>query len=221
MTSHATPYRPDEEARVFGDFAELEHVCYLLHEEADAAEVQPIAPHGMDVLNELRRRLAAQWQAHSDEIEAERPGLFGKTYMHHVYSETYYLVVKIGNDRRALVDSLGQLELLIHKVFVFSLRSQEDVDRAINSALEEVKPLADRGKAELARLSDMRAKASNSQKAVKYSDAAKQEWLDFDKENVASANRELNNSDRKRAVIKRFSLPKEADRTVGRALGMK
>lgn len=201
---------------VFEDFGVLEDVCYQIHQEAEAADAEPRAPHGIPVLNELRRRLDAQWQAHHDLLSEPGPSLFLKTYMNATYAETQALLSEIGSNRRRLAVAVHRLEVLIHKVFVFSLHGKEDVERAIDSALQSSMPYIERGKELLSRLEAMREDAIEA--STRYTAEAKEEWRSFDLNHVETASRPLNQSDRISAVRKAFNLPESASRTISRAL---
>lgn len=87
---------------------------------------------------------------------------------------------------------------------------------AVEEAAAAMAPDAELGKELRGRLADMQeaAKLTNT----RYPDSYKAEWREYDRRHMAEATRTLNDSDRVRAVLKEFKLPKTASRTVLRAL---
>lgn len=77
-------------------------------------------------------------------------------------------------------------------------------------------PDAERGKELRNRLTLMNDKAKKE--STLYPESAKEKWREHDRQAAKESARKLNDSDRVRAVIKEFKLPKSASRTVRRAL---
>lgn len=143
---------------IFGDFAELEHVCELLREQAkvtDAPEGHSVHENGPVRL--LHQRMRKQWDGQANEIEAERPGLFDRTYLATIYREADALLVLIEGHPAALPDNLPRLELLMHKLFILPLRDFDEVQRELKRAKSQQSAAA--AKASHAGRSDMEAKA--------------------------------------------------------------
>lgn len=116
---------------VFGDFVDLEHVCELLHEQAKVSDCPVDHPvHKNGPVRLLRQRMHMQWSAQAREIEAQHPGLFPRTYLAEIYDESDEILERIERYPGALPADLPRLELLLHKLYILSLLTHEDVQRA-------------------------------------------------------------------------------------------
>lgn len=134
----ATAAQRVEVEPIFGDFGELEHVCYLLHEQAKVADAPAGAPvHENGPIRLLRQRMRYQWDGQAREIEAEHPGLFDRTYLAGIYRETDAILERITLDPGALPGCLERLELMLHKLFILPLRDSEEVQRELQRAKVE------------------------------------------------------------------------------------
>jgi hypothetical protein len=131
---------------IFGEFVELEHVCYLLHEQAKVADAPAGHPvHENGPVRLLRQRVRKQWDGQANEIEAERPGLFDRTYLAGIYREADALLALIDGHPAALPDNLARLELLMHKLYILPLRDFDEVQRELKRAAKAVEDARQEG----------------------------------------------------------------------------
>lgn len=91
----------------------------------------------------------------------------------------------------------------------------EQADNRITDLRADLEPDAQRGKAQLKNLADMRDKQARASSTTL---KRKEEWIEFDKKHVSKSTRDLNKSDRVGAVLQKFNLPESSFRTVHRAL---
>ena len=131
---------------IFGEFVELEHVCELLHEQAKVADAPAGHPvHENGPVRLLRQRVRKQWDGQANEIEAERPGLFDRTYLASIYREADALLALIDGHPAALPDNLARLELLMHKLYILPLRDFDEVQRELKRAAKAVEDARQEG----------------------------------------------------------------------------
>lgn len=117
---------------IFGDFAELEHVCNLMREQAEVAGVLAGHPgHENGPVQVLRKRMHKQWDGQACEIEARHPGLFVRTYLASTYAETDEVLERIERFPSVLPGELPRLEVLMHKLYIFSLLTPEDIQKEV------------------------------------------------------------------------------------------
>jgi hypothetical protein len=148
MTEKSKPAaaRRIEVEPIFGDFAELEHVCDLLREQAKVADAPAGHPvHENGPVRLLRERIGCQWRGQANEIEAEHPGLFDRTYLAPIYREADALLALIAGHPAALPGNLARLELLMHKLYILPLRDFEEVQRELKRAAKAVEDARQEG----------------------------------------------------------------------------
>lgn len=101
---------------VFGDIGELEHVCYLL-ELADEEKRTDLS----DLIGEnsyLIKRLNEQDRLSAEILERERPGLYPKTWIAHLFSRLYVLLDEITEKPQLLPAALPRLLVDLHKAMI-------------------------------------------------------------------------------------------------------
>lgn len=112
-----------EEFSAFGDVAELEHVCELLEERANALR-DGIAVEVADLVgpdSTLMKRLEKQDVQSSAILIAERPdrpGLYAKTWMAKLVAGIYLRLNELAQRPEYLPAELPRLELDFHKLLI-------------------------------------------------------------------------------------------------------
>lgn len=112
-----------EEFSAFGDIAELEHVCELLEERANALR-DGVTVEVVDLIgasSTLMKRLEKQDAQSSAILIAERPdrpGLYAKTWMAKLIAGIYLRLNELAERPEYLPDELPRLELDFHKVLI-------------------------------------------------------------------------------------------------------
>jgi len=131
---------------IFGDFYELERVCDLLHEQAKVADAPADHPvHKNGPVRLLRQRVRKQWDWQADDIDAEHPGLFDRTYLAPIYREADALLALIEGHPAALPDNLARLELLMHKLYILSLHDFDELQRELERVAKAVEDARQEG----------------------------------------------------------------------------
>lgn len=105
-----------EKFSAFGDIGELEHVCYLLDQ---ASEEKQTDLH--DLIGEsshLISKLTEQDRYSAQVLEGERPGLYPRTWIAHLFSGLYVLLNEIAEKPQLLSAELGRLAIDLHKVMI-------------------------------------------------------------------------------------------------------
>jgi hypothetical protein len=112
----------------FRDMGELEHVCYLFETAASEGwgDVSDIAG-GKSYLAE---RLDAQDRRSHEILEAERPGLYEKTWMAHLMQQLFNTLYRLRKQPSLLPSELPGLLLNFHKVLIAAHEIYDPVHRA-------------------------------------------------------------------------------------------
>lgn len=108
-----------EEFSAFGDIAELEHVCYLLEEAVKAVHID--AQHAVEMVgknSQLTKRLKNQDDRSRAILERERPGLYQRTWMAHLFRDLYELLDELAKKPLRMPEELPRLLLDLHKVLI-------------------------------------------------------------------------------------------------------
>jgi hypothetical protein len=105
-----------EEFAAFMDIGELEHVCYLigLAEKENWEDLDELIGEN----SHLQMKLNAQDKHSSAILEGERPGLYPKTWIAHLFVALYVLLDELTEKPRRLTDALPRLVLDLHKVVI-------------------------------------------------------------------------------------------------------
>lgn len=125
----------------FVSLEELEHVCYLLREQADL-------PPGLsekdlwnctEVTRILRRKVRTQWNMDAATSYAQGYKVpFDRTYIADDYRKVDAILENLERSPYDLARELHQLEVLLHRIFIFALSGDMVIaERTRKSALKE------------------------------------------------------------------------------------
>lgn len=107
-----------ESFSAFGDIGELEHVCELLREticiDAPPGAANDLVGSG----SFLRKRLTMQERETEQILEQERPGLFPRTWMAHLFNDIARQMFRIEKSQGRAVGEVPGLEINLHKVLI-------------------------------------------------------------------------------------------------------
>lgn len=108
-----------ESIAAFGDLAELEHVCELLHEAAAvSADQRDEAEYLTGEKSTLSSRLVQQARYSEATIEAARPGLYRRTWIAELFGRLFLRLDEVTEFPARLAGELRDIELDLHKVLI-------------------------------------------------------------------------------------------------------
>lgn len=107
-----------EDFAAFGDIGELEHVCYLLEEEAKVAARLSPAECMTGEGSHLSKQLVRQARESRAVIEREHPGLYDRTWIAELFERLYRRLDEVTEFPSRLAGELRDIELDLHKVMI-------------------------------------------------------------------------------------------------------
>ncbi|WP_151448497.1 hypothetical protein [Lacisediminimonas profundi] len=119
------------EWRTFSDIGELEYVCDLLREQGQADSVEP------GVLSTILKRLEVQEAAQQEKIYVSVAGRCVETYLAARYRVVRALVESLRQNPCNVLERVRQLEVLLHKIYIFSLMTPDEFYRLEQSEKEK------------------------------------------------------------------------------------
>jgi hypothetical protein len=218
---------------IFGDYEDIKHVLALIKDQWEAPPDGSPAGPKMETAHYLIKLLREELIQHGGVIAEQvadaneivhwylpveslvTPDMWQYAFADCMAKLMLYFVQPIGPSDKAAerLAHAGELDRLGESfVAVF----QADARRHLSKSFTDMKPDARRGAAVRDRLRQNQSAALAAR--IKYSAAEKDAWRSHDKAHTTEATRVLNQADRVREVIRKFALPKEASRTVNRAL---
>lgn len=103
----------------FGDIAELEHVCEMLAENASVATEHRDRPEFLTGEKSiLVKRLNIQAAAMERLLEQERPGLYRRTWMAHLFIGLFNRLYDVTERPETLAEEVPTIALELHKVLI-------------------------------------------------------------------------------------------------------
>lgn len=218
---------------IFVDCEEIKHVLALIKDQWEAPpDGSPAGPNmetARYLIKLLREELiqhggvTAEQVADANEIvhwylpeeHLVTPDMWQYAFADCMATLMLYFDQPIGPSDKAAERLAREVELTrLEENFVAVF--QADARRHLSRYITDMKPDAKRGATVRDCLRQNQAAAVAAR--TKYSEKDKDAWRSHDKDHTREATRALNRADRVREVIRKFALPKEANRTVHRAL---
>ena len=120
-----------DEFSAFGDLAELEHVCELLRDRASENCLLQVRLDSMTAEGSLLdKRLQQQARETKAMLEAERPGLYPRTWMAELFLELFARLDAVTSTPEYLSDNIPWLCEALHKVLIAAHEVFEPSHRA-------------------------------------------------------------------------------------------
>lgn len=111
-----------EDLSAFGDVGELEHVIELLRGHAEFLRESTLPRDHWAVRDNpfafLRRQIERQYHATRTALEAERPGLFDRTYIAELLGRLSFSLNEYERNPYSMLPALHDLELDLHKALL-------------------------------------------------------------------------------------------------------
>lgn len=218
---------------IFGDYEEIRHVIGLIKDQWEAppdgtpeGDVMETAHYLMGLLREeliQHGGVTAEQLVDSNEIVhwyLPDESLVTKDMWQYAFADCIaklmlYFDQPIGPSDEAAQRLAREVELTrLEQSFVAVF--QADARRHLSKSVAVMKPDAERGAVVVKRLRENLEAARAAR--TKYSEKDKDAWRHHDEAHAKAAARTLNQADRVREVIRKFALPKAAERTVHKAL---